>query len=757
MLERKERIQEAIKSVTQDKSGTGLEYNGYKILNEARINTPEFLFLKNLNEIEKVNNSFIGNELICKVQSTDIQHKTDWGGVVKIEKDLNKISEQYNKWKKRALSEGIDFKGILLCEYIDYDKVLGSELLISFRIDANFGPVLFLGWGGTETEFFNKITKDNLTPQVSLAYEIKDKESAINFLEKHPVRDRLTGKARGWEKSIANIELFIDTLISFSELACISYEMGLDGKITLTEFEINPLVFDKNGKPIALDVLFKYGKIEKQTTPRPLYKIKSLLIPESVLVIGVSATSMNPGRIILRNILNAGGIKKENIFILHPVENEIEGCKCIKDLSELIIKVDMVVVTIPAGRIIIDLISKMIEGNKADSVTLITSGFGEVEGGKKLEDELKNIIIQSRNKPDKGIIVNGPNCLGIVSKPGKYNTFFLPEYKLEFPEKPWGNSLAMISQSGAYIVTQVSNIGHQVCPKYSITYGNQIDLTVSDYLEYLSKDEDIKVFGVYVEGFLVGDGLRFAEISKKLKKDGKTVILYKAARTREGAKAAMSHTAAIAGDYFILKSILEKSGVILPQNLSDFEDLIKIYALSEKWKIKGIKIAILSNAGFECTVASDNVSPLSLANFSKDLQNEISKLLPEGIIDVHNPIDATPITPTDKFAKIAELLINSDETDIVLISPVPPTPFLNNLPASDLHKEDISKPDSLPNLLINLYKSTDKPVVFNVDSGKIYDPFVRMMEENGLCVYRKIDRALFSLKTLVLDKLNLLS
>ncbi len=106
----------------------------------------------------------------------------------------------------------------------------------------------------------------------------------------------------------------------------------------------------------------------------------------------------------------------------------------------------------------------------------------------------------------------GGNCLGIVSRE-RYNTFFLPSYKLPF-QPGAGANLALVSQSGAYLVTFASNYDGIILPRASISFGNQMDLTVSDFLAHFADDPEIDVVACYVEGFRPGDGARFLDMAR---------------------------------------------------------------------------------------------------------------------------------------------------------------------------------------------------------------------------------------------------
>src|SRR5512143_2956679 len=143
----------------------------------------------------------------------------------------------------------------------------------------------------------------------------------------------------------------------------------------------------------------------------------------------------------------------------------------------------------------------------------------------------------------EGPVLVGGNCLGIVSK-HRYNTFFVPYYKLPFHDAP-GDRLVAISQSGAYLVSLSSNLDGIVFPRASISFGNQMDLTVSDFLEHFLEDDSVGVVACYVEGFKPGDGARFVDLARRIRARGRRVIALKAGRTELGAQAARSHTASL--------------------------------------------------------------------------------------------------------------------------------------------------------------------------------------------------------------------
>ena len=736
----------------------------YQVLDAIGIARPRSVFVP-VNEIDagapNLDLSELATEMVVvKVMSPDVLHKTDVGGIAFVKRDVEtlmaEVSRIVENVKQAAPSARI--KGVMITELIDYRSELGRELIISFRQDDAFGPVVSFGLGGIDTENFAKWmqTGKSITSRSAL---FLDADETVSMVKETVAGDKLLRPGRGQTESVLSADVLVSTIEALSRLACEYSALSEMREFTIDECELNPVVVTDDGRLVAVDALLKFSKKKIERTQRPIHKIKKLLEPQSALVVGVSGSGMNVGRIILRNLIEGGGVDRGKIYILHPRESEIDGCKCFASIADIPEQVDMTVVTIPAGDQCVNLMIELIERRKTHSITLISSGFAETSEGKVLEDRLIEAIRRGHEQEDGGAIVNGGNCLGIVSLPGNYNTFFLPKYKLPFSAAGAENT-ASISQSGAYLVTQASNLDGVINPRYSISFGNQIDLTAGDYLEYLMQDENISLFSVYLEGFKPLDGVGFFEACQSITKSGQNVLVYKAGRSVEGAMAAASHTAAMVGDYALNRDVLRQSGAIVVETLDDFFDYFKVFTLLAGKEVSGprqssaLSVGIMSNAGFEATAAADNLLDLDLAKLEVGTMAKLKELLPPGIVVAKNPIDTTPIANSEAFELISRALLDDENVRCAVISIVCPTPFLENLERSDEHKEDISRETSLPNRMVRVFKTTEKPVVFAIDSGALYDPFVAMMEKAGLPCFRKIDRAIRALSNFITQKMR---
>ncbi|HMA29509.1 MAG TPA: CoA-binding protein, partial [Thermoanaerobaculia bacterium] len=510
------------------------------------------------------------------------------------------------------------------------------------------------------------------------------------------------------------------------------------------ELEVNPILLTADGRWVAADGKARLSNRRFEPSARPLAKIARLLAPKSAVVIGASSHEMNPGRIILRNLKQSEGIAYGHLFVVHAKEKAIDGVPCVPSVDALPETVDLAVVSVPAAPA--TEVVEALAGGRAEAVILIPGGFGEA-GRADLEARLRATLAAAHARPDGGPVLVGGNCLGIVSK-RQYNTFFLPQYKLPFHDAP-GDGLVAVSQSGAYLVSLTSNLDGIVFPHASISFGNQMDLTAADFLEYFAEDATIRLLVFYVEGFAPLDGERFARVASRVTREGRHVILFKAGKTRLAAEATRSHTASLAGDYAVAKALLEDAGILVAESLDMFEDYTKVYTMLGDRLPVGRRLAVLSNAGFECAAVLDKLYGLTPAALAEPTLARLRACLP-AIAHAANPIDATPMADTPAFVEAAAALLDDPAVDVLLVSPIPVTPSLDILAPDPFgaHSENLFSKGSLAQELLRLFRATGKPLVVNVDSGRLYDDFVAVLQRGGIPVYRKIDRASRALSAL---------
>jgi acyl-CoA synthetase (NDP forming) len=741
------------------------EHEVYEMLEFAGIRTPEFKFVPKGAKIERKDLAgFKSAELVLKIIAPLIQHKTDVGGVMFVKNSpaalhagmktmLSSVPRRYLIWARKLKNSGSpktpslvdiqnDIRGVLICEKIDYDRFgFGAELLVGIHNSREFGPMVTLGAGGVEVEFLNERIQQGKAVSMASPHFLQ-KKNVLRHLEPLAVYDKLVKPFRGKRPVLPGAELR-DSYFHFCELAAHYSPFESNGRYVIEEAEVNPFVV-RAGKLVPLDGLCRFSRRHVDVEGRPFAGIKHVLHPESIAVIGVSER-MNLGHVILNNILRQE-FPRERVYVVKPGLQQIEGCRCVPDIASLPETVDLFVLTLAAEQSY-EVMAELISRGKARSVIIVAAGIGEKQGTQGLEERIVNLITASRAQGKLTPVVNGGNCLGVYSKPGRYDTTFTPEYKVKFPKAERSN-LVYISQSGAFMLSRVSRL-RRLEPLYGISLGNQIDLRVSDYLNYLKDESDIKIFAVYIEGFKPGDGYLFAAAAAQiLKKEGRTVIVYKSGRTAEGRLATSSHTASVAGDYGVCRAVLEEAGVIVAGTIFEFENFVKGLSYLGGKKVRGNRVGLISNAGFECVIMSDsleNGERLELAALSEATQKRLAGILaPLGIDrlqDIKNPLDVTPVADDEVFAECARAILEDDDVDCAVISPVPMTQALQTLAPGQGYAESIYHPESTSSRLIEIFRSTEKPFVVNVDAGLEYDPMVDELDKAGIPTFRRSDEA----------------
>ena len=708
------------------------EPQGLDLLTALGIATPAHLFVGSSFAARVADTDALeGDRVVVKVVSPRILHKTDVGGLCIVANDRDAIVSAIQSMEHNL--EAYEPAGFTIHQFIEYDRTLGTELLLGLRWTDDFGPVVTLAPGGIHSEFLSENFKAGRDVAI-LSPESSNTEDIERAIKECPVTRLITTEMRGCPPRIG-IEQLRQAVDRFLTLAK-EFTPEL-----ISECEVNPLVVTERGL-VALDVLIKLAGSSKPLRPaRPISKLKYMLEPKSVAIIGVSE-GPNPGHIIVNNLIREG-FDRSRISIIKPRAAEIEGCRCYPNISALPEKVDLFILAISAPQTP-GAIAEIIDGEKAESLIVIPGGLGERCGSDALVSRIDSALQKARGTDWGGPVINGGNCLGIRSQPGHYDTMFIPENKLP-ASKAGVSHVAFISQSGAFAISRISRLTG-VNPKYSISVGNQVDLTVADYLTYLKNDPDIEVFAVYVEGFAPLDGIAFLKAAREIVAGGRTVILYRAGRTPEGATASSSHTASIAGDYKVTRELCRSAGVMVAETLAGFEDLVRLSSLFRLKPVNGLRLGAISNAGFECVAIADNLGSFVLPPFREHTVNRLRSIFKgcriDSVVDAHNPLDVTPMMDDEAFEEAVRAVMADEDIDVGVLGCVPLTGALDTLvPAGD-DREVTYNNDSIGMRLARFSKETAKPWVAVIDAGKLYDPLADLLEDKGIPTFRTSDEAL---------------
>jgi indolepyruvate ferredoxin oxidoreductase beta subunit len=723
------------------------EHEVYRLIDLlGAIEPPRHLFMeKGETPSAEALHAFTGDKVVLKLVARDVVHKSDVNAVRFVPRELEAIQSEIGQLT-HAFEDKAAVAGVLMVEFVDAARrSFGSELFIGIRATREFGPVIAAGLGGVDTEYL----ASRMRPGAAIAKAAVLESTAESFFaqfQQTAAYDVIAGKARGHERLVADHELLrcFRVFLSLAKRFCV--ERGSEGP-DFAELEINPFAF-RQQQLVPLDGRARLATAPAALPPRPLDPVRRMLEPHRIAVLGASAKSHNFGRIILNNI-QACGFSNDHLFVVKPDTDAIDGVKCVADFAALPEPVDLLVVAAPAASLP-EIISAANSSGRVRAGVLIPGGVGETEGSEALDEAVQAAIADGRRQVDGGAVWLGPNCMGIQSRPGRFDTFFIPPDKLDPRRDRPARGVALISQSGAFIVSRLSRMD-TLDPTVTISIGNQADLTVGDFLTVTGERNDVHTIGVYVEGFANHDGLHFLEAVRRATAAGKRVIFYKAGRTAVGREAAAGHTTAVAGDYDVCLAAAEQAGALCVETFEEFEELMTLCCGLPGRRIAGKRVFGLTNAGMEAVSMADAVQAgpdrLTLPQPSEDLRDRIRSVLSEyglgGLANVRNPLDLTAMASEKAYQELAQVLLASDEIDAVILGCVPLVPQMNTT------RDRLAAEGSFVQFVPRLMEHSDKPIVMVIDSGKLYDDLAERLMSAGVPVLRNAAAAVRGLDRLL--------
>lgn len=383
-----------------------------------------------------------------------------------------------------------------------------------------------------------------------------------------------------------------------------------------------------------------------------LEQFKPLFHPETIAVVGASATSVSGGNRFIRNLRNFGYAGR--IVPIHPSASEIEGLPARRSLADVPGEVDYAYVAV-AARNAADVLRS--GRGKVRFAQVMSSGFGETEDGAGLE---AGLVAAAR---EAGTRLIGPNCLGVYS----------PAARVTFTEKTLQEPgpVGIVCQSGGLGIDIIRR-GQSRGLRYSglVTIGNAADLGASELLEYFLEDESTKVIGLYLEG--TREGRELFEVLRKAR-GRKPVVLLKGGRTSQGQRAAASHTGALAGSQRAWDALSRQTGMPLVDTLDEFLDaLVTLQCLAPR-PTASMRAVLFGNGGGTSVLGTDafDRAGFTIAAFGDQTLAALEALgLPAGS-SVANPIDVPAGALQQDEGRVAERIIatvaDSGAADVFVI------------------------------------------------------------------------------------------
>jgi acetyl coenzyme A synthetase (ADP forming)-like protein len=399
--------------------------------------------------------------------------------------------------------------------------------------------------------------------------------------------------------------------------------------------------------------------------------------PSSVAVVGASQSPGKIGYDILNNILQHG--YSGAVYPINPKATQILGCKVYPDLVSVPSDIDLAVIALPAAAVM-----KVIEQcgrKKIDSVVIISAGFKEVgPQGARLEEELARLASKL------GIHVMGPNCLGLIDTKSSLNASFSAGMPLD------GN-IGFFSQSGALCVAILDwALGENVGFSRFVSLGNKMDLSETEMMLAMEQDENTRVILGYLES--IEEGPPFMKAARQVAQE-KPIIVIKSGTTTAGAKAASSHTGALAGSENAYKAAFKQSGIIRARSMQALFSYAMAFATQPL--PRGARLAIVTNSGGPGILAADacDRSSLHLSPIRKETADRLREFLPP-TASVYNPIDIIGDASHERYEKTLGVVMQDEFIHAILIL-LTPTASVD--------------PKAVARSIVKLAKNADKPIL----------------------------------------------
>jgi acetyl coenzyme A synthetase (ADP forming)-like protein len=570
----------------------------------------------------------IGYPVVLKIASSDILHKTDAGGVLtglesptEVEAGYAKIVDNARAYKADATIAGVQVQQMLPAAH---------EVIVGAVTDPSFGKLVAFGLGGVLVEVLQDITfrLAPATPQEAL--------SMLDDIAGAEVLRGVRGQAGIDREALAALIENVSHLVHDFP--------------AINEMDLNP-VFASSAGATAVDVriLVDFSPPPERYRPSQdeiLSAMRRIIQPEAIAVIGASAEDGKIGNSVMKNLINGG--YQGTIYPIHPRADEILGKKCYKSVLDLPGQVDIAIFCIPA-RFVAQVLAEVGQRNIPGAI-LIPSGFAEI-GEQALQDEVVRVA------REHNVRLMGPNIYGFYYTPKNLCATFCTPYN----EK---GQVALSSQSGG---VGMAIVGFSRSTRMGVSaivgLGNKSDIDEDDLLTFFEQDPNTQVVAMHVED--LKDGRAFAEVAKRVSKQ-KPVVVLKAGRTAMGARAASSHTGALAGNDKVYDAILRQSGVIRALSLNDMLEFAR--GLQILPTPKGENIVIVTGAGGSGVLLSDACvdNGLQLMRMPQDLDEAFKQYIPPFGAS-GNPVDITGGEPPTTYRNTIKLALDDDRIHALIL------------------------------------------------------------------------------------------
>ena len=377
--------------------------------------------------------------------------------------------------------------------------------------------------------------------------------------------------------------------------------------------------------------------------------LDKLFKPESVAVIGASNRPNSVGNVVMRNMLQGGF--QGPILPVNLRSRAVAGVLAYPDVESLPITPEMAIICTPP-RTVPALIDDLgVKGTHA--VICLTAGLGVTDEatGRKVVD-----LVEEKTRA-LDIRILGPNCVGALVPGSRLNASFA-----HLPAKP--GKIAFVSQSGAMCTAVLDWAqAHDVGFSHFISLGDKRDVDFGDVIDYLGTDPGTRAILLYIES--VRDGRKFISAARAASRN-KPILVIKSGRVAEGARAAASHTGALAGLDEVYETVIRRAGMLRVSNIGELFAAVETLARCKP--LKGEELAIMTNGGGIGVMAVDDLIRAGgkLADLSEATLSALDAVLPSNWSGA-NPVDIIGDAPGERYAAAADILVRAREVGALLV------------------------------------------------------------------------------------------
>lgn len=434
--------------------------------------------------------------------------------------------------------------------------------------------------------------------------------------------------------------------------------------------------------------------------------IKRMFNPKTIALIGATDKEGSIGCTVMQNLLRS---KDRKVFAINPNRKAVMGVECFKSLSNIAEEIDLAVIATPANMVpdaLIDCAKTPLQG-----AIIVSAGFKEIgKEGKELEDRISEI------RKAHGMRIVGPNCLGIIRPTINLNASFLDVH-------PEAGNIAFISQSGA-LGTAILDwaITAQIGFSMFASLGSMLDIDFGDLIDFLGDDPYTRSILIYMEG--VGNARKFMSAARGFARN-KPIIILKPGKFTESAKAALSHTGAMAGDDQVYDAAFKRAGVVRIDDTGDLFNTAEV--LDSRHLPKGRRLAIVTNAGGVGVMATDAIIGLGgqLAALSEKTIAALDKSLPT-FWSRGNPVDVLGDAPIERYTTAMSLCLEDPGVDAILMIYTPQGPVI---------------PAELAKATAQLAEKAGKPILATWMGGKTIEEAKEILIHNNIPTYETPEEA----------------